>query len=94
MYTLQGSEILLCIVQVAVPLNPVYCRERVAEYHRLEWLRGGPRTLKHLLLHGASAVEEEEEEEGRMWLGLFPTSLGGLHAVRPPTGWPRIQIPG
>ena len=84
------------VVQVEVPQGPVYCSERVAEYHRLEWLRGGPRTLKHLLLHGALATEktEREKEEERLWLGLFPTPPGGLHAVRPPTGWPHIQIPG
>ena len=75
-------------------MNPVYCTERVAEYHRQEWLRGGPPSLKHLLLHGATAEREEEKEEGRMWLGLFPTPPGGLHAVRPHGGWPHIQIPG
>ena len=80
-------------------MNPVYCSERVAEYHRQEWLRGGPKTLKHLLLHGAADMEERErgrerEEEERMWLGMFPTPPGGLHAARPPTGWTHIQIPG
>ena len=74
-------------------MNPVYVSERVAEYHRQEWLRGGSTQLKHLLLHGA-LVPEEEEEEGRMWLGLFPSPPGGLHAVRPHSGWARIQIPG
>ena len=59
----------------------MYCRERVAEYHRLEWLRGGPRT-SNISSFMESAADEEEEEEERMWLGLFPTSLGGLHAVR------------
>ena len=88
----------VCHTQVEVPQNPVYCSERVAEYHRQEWLRGGPTDLKHLLLHGALATEErdkeKEKEEGRLWLGLYPTPPGGLHAVRPPSGWPHIQIPG
>ncbi|CAI8042522.1 Chromatin-remodeling ATPase INO80, partial [Geodia barretti] len=76
---------------VAVPLNPVYVSERVAEYHRQEWLGGGPGPFKRLLLHGGQDEGREEEE---MWLGLFPSLPGGLHAVRPFGGWSRIQIPG
>ena len=78
---------------MAVGLNPVYVSERVAEYHRQEWLGGGPGPLKYLLLHGAQQEERRREEE-RMWLGLFPSPPGGLHAVRPLSGWVRIQIPG
>ena len=95
----RGVAVIQCVCvcvlqQVEVPPNPVYCSERVSEYHRQEWLRGGPEALKHLLLYGVREEEEEEEEGGRLWLGLYPTPPGGLHAVRPLTGWPRIQIPG
>ena len=81
-----------------VPINPAYCSERVAEYRRLEWLTGGPISLKHLLLHGASEGEGGGREEGgegeRLWLGVYPTPPGGLNAVIPHGGWPHIQIPG
>lgn len=80
---------------MAVPLNPVYVSERVAEYHRREWLGGGPAPLRHLFLHGAGGERERERrEEEWMWLGLYPSPPGGLHAVRPRSGWARIQIPG
>ena len=69
----------------------MYVSERVAEYHRQEWLGGGPGPFKRLLLHGGQDEGREEEE---MWLGLFPSLPGGLHAVRPFGGWSRIQIPG
>ena len=81
-------------VQVEVPINPVYCSERVAEYHRQEWLGGGPTHFKELFLHGAEMVGRGREEEKRLWLGMYPTPLGGLDAVRPHGGWPHIQIPG
>ena len=80
-------------------MNPVYVSERVAEYHRQEWVSGGPASFKQLFLHGADVAadekkKEKEEEEAKGWLGLFPSDPGGLHAVRPHSGWARIQIPG
>ena len=78
-------------------MNPVYVCERVAEFHRQEWLRGGPADLKHLLLHGAvgeGRKTREERERERRWLGLFPSPSGGLDAVMPLNGWSHIEIPG
>ena len=74
-------------------VDPVYCSDRGAQYHRQLWLSGGPPQLQTLLWHGAHRVEVEQENKKALELLQTP-ELGGLEALRPLTGWSHIHIPG
>ena len=79
------------LLQVWVSVNPIYCSDRSAEYHRQLWLSGGPPQLQDLLWHGPPGCRGK----GNNGLDLLqPPVLGGLEAVRPLTGWSHIHIPG
>ena len=79
------------LLQVWVSVNPIYCSDRSAEYHRQLWLSGGPPQLQDLLWHGPPGYGGS----GSNVLDLLqPPELGGLEAVRPLTGWSHIHIPG
>lgn len=79
------------LLQVWVSVNPIYCSDRSAEYHRQLWLSGGPPQLQNLLWHGPPGYGGS----GSNVLDLLqPPELGGLEAVRPLTGWSHIHIPG
>ena len=82
------------LLQVWVSVNPIYCSDRSAEYHRQLWLSGGPPQLQDLLWHGPPGCRGSESNTTIMLDLLQPPELGGLAAVRPLTGWAHIQIPG
>lgn len=91
LYTLIIS-IFVSLLQVWVSVNPIYCSERSAEYHRQLWLSGGPPQLQDLLWHGPPGCRGTGSN---ITLDLLqPPELGGLAAVRPLTGWAHIHIPG
>ena len=78
--------------QVQVPLNPLYCSERGAEYMRLELISGGPRDLRQLLYHGK--VESQQQRKRTRPPELYPSSPAGVDAIQPANGWSHIHIPG